>query len=216
MSNWGIRKHVNWRSILLNDILYKSNFFNTIEQLSKHNIGIVGSKSYIMSNNEYTNAIKINELLSLLNINTEKLQDKKFIGGNIFAAKTELFKPLLHNDKLKNILSKEIGHMKDDVSGTYVHSMERIFGYMAEYHSQKIYGAPNYTEIIYNPKIKKHRLHLIRLYNNDCYVQENPNIYGSIIEENINTISIKWLNNINLKPQKYLKNNKYLINNYYA
>ena len=117
----------------------------------------------------------------------------------------------MYNDKVKQLLSQEIGLIKDDDGGTYVHSMERIFGYMTEYHNQTIYGGPHNTQLILSPKLKKHRLHLVKLYNNSCYIQENPNIYGDIIHESAKDITISWLNTKS-DPQIYNKHPKYLIN----
>lgn len=211
-NNWGINKQVNWRSLLVNDIIYKDNFNFAVKKLERKDIGLVGSQSFIMRDNEYTNHDKIVELCSLFNIDYLKLRLKSFIGGNVFAAKTKNFMPLLYNDRVKQLLSEEIGLIKDDDGGTYVHSMERIFGYMTEYHNQTIYGGPSKTQIILNSKLKKHRLHLVKIYNNSCYVQENPNIYGNIIQENDNKIVINWLNIQDYPPQTYKKHPKYLVN----
>lgn len=200
---WGFKKHVDWKAILINDILYGDNFDYTVRQLSRKNIGIVGSKSFIMRDNEYTNQDKILELCNLLDVDYTKLRIKSFIGGNIFAAKTSIFKPLLYNTKYKDLLSKEIGVIKDDLKSTYVHSSERIFGYMAEYHNQNILGAPRHCKIILNPKIKTHRLHLVELYNKYCYIQENPNIFGRIVDTSQKDMSILWQHIEKDKLQKY-------------
>ena len=216
-NNWGMKKQVNWRVLLCNDILYKDNFKWTLDRLSQDHIGIVGSNSMIMRNNEYTNASKIAEITDIVDLDYTKLRIKSFIGGNIFAIKTKLLLPFVNQPKLKRLLSQEIGLMKDDDGGTYVHSMERLFGYMAEYYGKTICGAPCKTQIILNPRIKKHRLHLIKLYNNECYVQENPDIYGSILDDNDRYMRISWLNQDISTIRLYKKlNNKYLINYDYA
>lgn len=211
-NNWGINKHVNWRVLLTNDLLYKDNFNHTLKGLSRKDIAIAGSQSFIMRDNEYTNHDRITELCSLLNIDYSRLRIKSFIGGNVFAGKTEFFDIFLDNKKLKSLLAKEIGLIKDDSAGTYVHSMERLFGYTAEYHNKNILGVPKPYKIILNHKIKTHRLHLIKLYNNDCYVQENPNVYGKILEDNKQQMKIQWLN-VDIEPQTYQHHSKYLINN---
>ena len=208
---WGNNKQVNWRVLLTNDLIYRDNFSHCISSLQRKDIGIVGSKSFIMRDNEHTNHQHILKLCSLLDINYEKLRIKSFIGGNVFAAKTQLFRRFLHNNKLKDLLSKEIGLIKDEHGGTYVHSMERIFGYTVEYNNKNILGVPKPSWIILNPNIKRHRLHLIKLYNNSCYIQENPNVYGDIIHESTNNITISWLNTKS-DPQTYNKSSKYLIN----
>jgi lipopolysaccharide biosynthesis protein len=216
-SPWGALKQVNWRVILLNDILYKNNFSTTIKNLQTSSVGIVASKPFIMKNHEYTNSQNILELCSMLNIDYTKLNTKSFIGGNIFAAKTTLFKPLLYNNAVYHKLSQEVGAIKDDDGGKYVHSMERIFGYMAEYHNKKIIGAPYHSNIILSPNLKKHRLHLIKLYNKDCYIQENPNVYGSIISLDNSHMTIQWKNTDQYQIQSYKKHIKYFVNvKYYA
>lgn len=202
-NTWGFKKHVDWKAILINDILYENNFDYTVRKLSCKNIGIVGSKSFIMRNNEYTNQDKILELCSILDIDYTKLRLKSFVGGNIFAAKTSIFKPLLYNTRYKDLLSKEIGAIKDDFKSTYVHSSERIFGYMAEYHHQNILGSPRYCKIILNSKIKTHRLHLIELYNKCCYIQENPNIFGRIVNSDTKYVTIIWDHVTKNRVQKY-------------
>ena len=216
-NNWGMNRQVNWRVLLCNDILYKDNFHWTLDRLSQDHIGIVGSHSMIMRNNEYTNVSKIAEIVDIIGIDYNKLRIKSFIGGNIFAIKTKLLWPFINQPDLKNLLSKEIGLMKDDNGGTYVHSMERLFGYMAEYNNQTICGAPCKTQIILNPTLKGHRLHLINLYNNECYVQENPNVYGCILDDNDDYMRINWQNQNQTTIRLYKKiNNKYLINYDYA
>ena len=216
-NNWGINKQVNWRVLLCNDILYKDNFHWTLNRLSQDHIGIVGSHSMIMRDNEYTNISKITEIVNLIGLDYSRLRIKSFIGGNIFAIKTKLLLPFINQPKLKRLLSQEIGLMKDDYEGTYVHSMERLFGYMAEYNNKTICGAPHKTKIILNPRLKEHRLHLVKLYNNECYVQENPNVYGKILSDNDNFMRISWQNQEEKTIRMYNKlNNKYLINYDYA
>ena len=216
-NNWGMNRQVNWRVMLCNDILYKDNFYWTLDRLNQDHIGIVGSNSMIMRDNEYTNVSKIAEIVDIIGIDYSKLRIKSFIGGNIFAIKTKLLLPVINEPRVKELLSKEVGLIKDDNGGTYVHSMERIFGYMAEYHNKTICGAPHKTEIILNPRLKGHRLHLVKLYNNECYVQENPNVYGNIIDDNDTFIKISWLNQEKSTIRLYKKiNNKYLVNYDYA
>jgi len=216
-NNWGMNRQVNWRVMLCNDILYKDNFYWTLDRLNQDHIGIVGSNSMIMRDNEYTNVSKIAEIVDIIGIDYSKLRIKSFIGGNIFAIKTKLLLPFINQPNLKNLLSKEIGLIKDDDGGTYVHSMERLFGYMAEYNNKTICGAPSKTQIILSPQLKQHRLHLIKLYNNECYVQENPNVYGKILEDNNKYMRINWLNQDSNAYRFYKKiNQKYLINYDYA
>ena len=216
-NNWGTNRQVNWRVLLCNDILYKDNFKWTLDRLKQDHIGIVASNSMIMRNNEYTNINKIAEIVDIIGLDYSRLRIKSFIGGNIFAIKTKLLLPFINQPKLKKILSQEIGLIKDDDGGTYVHSMERLFGYMAEYNNKTICGAPCKTQIILNPRLKTHRLHLIKLYNNECYVQENPEVYGSILDDNDTYMRISWKNQDITTIRLYKKlNNKYLINYDYA
>lgn len=213
---WGINKHVNWRTILLHSILYQNNFYLTLKQLKKSSIGMVGTKSFIVDNFEHTNTTKILEICQLLNIKYSMLKYKKFIGGNIFATKSEILQPFINNNKLKSLLSNEFGHVKDTTNGTYCHSIERLFGYMVEHNNKKIIGSCHPTHIILNPNVQQHRLHLIKLYNNDCYIEENPNIYGKIIFDTSKSLEIRWLNHKLNNNTIYIKSSKYLINKNYV
>lgn len=210
-NNWGINNHVNWRVLLSNDILHKDNFHWTLDRLKQDHIGIVGSKAMIMRDNEYTNSQHIIRLSNMLDIDHSKLRIKSFIGGNVFAIKTKLLLPFMNRPDLKNLLSKETGLIKDDNGGTYAHSMERLFGYMAEYNNKTICGVPCKTDIILSPRLKQRRLHLVKLYNNSCYIQENVEIYGNIINEDKFSITIQWLNKKS-HPQTYKQYSKYLLN----
>ena len=88
---------------------------------------------------------------------------------------------------------------------------------MAEYNNKTICGAPCKTQIIINPRLKTRRLHLIKLYNNECYIQENPDIYGCILDDNDNHMEISWKNQNQSIIKLYKKlSNKYLINYDYA
>lgn len=203
-NNWGFLKQVNWRAILLNDLLVPENFFHILQRFNHHSFGMAGPKSFIMRDNEYTNVKKIEELVNVLNIDYNKLRIKSFIGGNMFAAKTELFDKLLkHKSDLENKLSQEVGYIIDDDGGTYVHSMERIMGYLVEYHNKSILGCPKTCKLILTNKTKSHRLHLVDLYNNDCYVQENPNVYGTTRKIDELNRQITWKNHKEHTTQIY-------------
>lgn len=214
-SCWGYKQHVNWRSVLLNDLLCATTFTCGIRQLLRRSATMLGPKALLYHNNEYTNKEKIKEVCNKLNLQFSA-QQKVFIGGNMFMAKKNIFNIILkHKEYLYPLLQQEKGKIDDSFQGTYCHSMERIFGYIAQQNGGITYPFNSKT-IILSPKSKSHRLHLIYLYNNYCYLEENPNIYGYIESASPTATIIKWLHKDQPITQTYTYCNHKLINNAYT
>lgn len=213
LSNWGFKNHVNWRTVLLHDLLYLPNFSSNLIQLSNNKIDMSGPKSLLLYNKEHTNTAKIIELSKLLNIDFH-IKDKFFVGGNMFMARTEIFKPIMDNfDQVLSLIKDYSGKINDDSpGGTFCHALERVFGYIGSRH-KKIGHPFNHTTIITTPKSLNHKVHMIELYNHSCYIQENLNIYGKILFKEKNNISIEWHNQDQPIVHNYYKyNNNKLIN----
>lgn len=214
-SFWGYKQHVNWRSVLLNDLLNPSMFFCGVRQLLNRTEVMLGPRGLLYRNNEYTNSEKIKQICNELKMSFSSKQ-KLFIGGNMFMAKKHVFDVILkHKDYLYPLLQQEKGKIDDSFQGTYCHSLERIFGYLA----QRLGGITyvfNDKTIILSPKSKLHRLHLIKLYNNYCYLEENPNIYGYIEASDHEQTVIKWFNQDQPNIQTYTNCNNKLINYAYT
>lgn len=212
----GTKKHINWRSVLLHDLLSTNTFYSNVNRIQKNNVNMIGNQSLIM-NYEHTNADKIKDLCNILGLNYFNFKNKQFIGGNMFLSKVDIFEPFLsHLNKLKNLLSNEKGKVSDIKEGKYCHSLERLFGYVAGI-QKKIGFSYHDAKIILNPNIKNHRLHLVTLYNNDCYILENINIYGTIQNQTDSSIQILWKHTKPAILVDYtLVNHKVLINNAYS
>ena len=60
-SLYGAYNQINWRKILLYDLLGSKNlFYNNLKKISQNSkIGIIGSKNLLLNNNENTHSIKI-------------------------------------------------------------------------------------------------------------------------------------------------------------
>lgn len=215
-NSWGHRNQVHWLEVLMNDLLVKKYFLHNIQQMNSSDAQMLGCKSLILTDKEHTNTKHIQELKHILKL--PKIIDKSFVGGNIFMARTQMFDIFLeHFDELEAKLLSEQGYISDLLEGKYCHSLERIFGYVASLNSKITYSFYP-KKIIVNPKVPAHRLHLVELYNNYCYVAENLNIYGRILNNiPLDNITISWLNQNSpiIQQYKYLTYKK-LINYAYT
>lgn len=197
-SAWGSHNHVNWRHVLINDLLSDVDLIErNIKILQKDNVGMITNKFLCLNNREHTNAHHIKTICNLLNINYQKVKNSYFPAGNIFMSKTSIFKKYFTkniNDIIIYLLQNEIGKITDANRGTYSHALERIFGYIIKYDNKKIASpAHKSIKILNQIKDKKHYFHLIAINNKTCYVQEDINIYGNIIDINEDSIIIEWL-----------------------
>lgn len=206
-STWGSHNHVNWRNILINDLLSDADLIErNIKILQKDNVGMITNKFLCLNNREHTNAHHIKTICNLLNINYQKVKNSYFPAGNMFMSKTSIFKKYFTNninDIIIYLLQNEIGKITDIRGGTYSHALERIFGYIIKYDNKKIaFPAQKSIKILNQIKDKKHYFHLIVINNKICYVQEDINIYGNIVDTNQDSIIIEWLHlNHNVKVE---------------
>lgn len=215
-SFWGYKFHINWRQFILNDLIgsYKI-FISNIKQLSlKSKYGILCNKQLLMSNREVTNSKHIQHLCDILKIDYNIVKDSKFVAGNMFIAKTDLFKKVFTPDKINiinKLLMKEKGKINDGLSGTYSHGMERLFGYIVSLYNYKFcYPKHQIIKILNEKAPNKKYFKLIKMYNNYCYLNEDPNVYGYYYTQN-NNIYIFWHHQDKTIKQKYKKINNSTI-----
>ena len=218
-SNWGFKNHVNWRTVLLHSILGSVDIFEeTRNKLNQNNIGMVCNKNLIFQNRENNNKKKIIYLNNLLALNTTS-PNKSFCGGNIFASKTNLFKKYFNNNVLQIIdplLNKEICKVTDDKpGGSFCHALERIFGYIIDNEKQEIYRQELAYIKIANSIANNGYFRLIVNYDGSCYIQEDLNVYGYIIQQQDNNLLIRWTHMDTITEQRYSKieHNTYIKNN---
>lgn len=209
-STWGSHNHVNWRHILINDLLSDDKLIErNVKILQKDSVGMITNKFLCLNNREHTNVHHIKTLCNLLNINYQKIKNSYFPAGNMFMSKTSIFKKYFSknvNDIIVHLLQNEVGKIADTYRGTYSHALERIFGYIIKYDNKKIaYPAHKSIKILNKIKDKKHYFHLVVIDNKTCYVQEDINIYGNIIDTTPDSIIIEWLHVNNIVKVEYKK-----------
>jgi lipopolysaccharide biosynthesis protein len=208
----GQYNQIKWRHILLHDFFSNTNIFesNYKQILTNPDCGMIGNKYLLSTDSENYHSHKIKELCNILKINYDNITNYSFFGGNMFMSKTHLFKKhfLPYQDILQYLLSKELNKVIEKHTGTYSHSLERLFGYIVSLNNLNFYCIKHPTIIIPNNKAPNGKFNLIKLYNNDCYLQEDLNVYGQIIDFNENELSIEW-HHMKPKPiQKYTLINK--------
>lgn len=177
------RYEIPWFSYLIDSLIGSVEIFNNnIKELETNKkCGMIGDDMVLLQDFEHTNAEKINTILKELNIEDEKITKKAFIGGNMFASKTDIFQKYFTDDfhqktyqKFENAYNVE--KVGDSEGGTYPHALERIFGYIMEYNDLQIQGPKN--QKIYT--IKEPFLELVRLYDDHVYLKNFPVLWGKI------------------------------------
>lgn len=197
-SSWGFKHHINWRQMILNDLISSMSLFksNIKILISKEYNAVLCNKSMLMSNREFKNSDKINHICKLLNIDYNKVKQSEFVAGSMFMAKTKIYQDYIHGSKLSSIqelLKKETGKVSDLRSGTYSHSMERVLGYIVKQQDLK-FCHPKYKpiKVLNTMAPNKKYFNMIHMYNNYCYMLEDPNLYGYIKSINSENITIIW------------------------
>jgi lipopolysaccharide biosynthesis protein len=196
-SSWGFKHHINWRQMILNDLIGSEKIFlsNTKKMLDIQNSGILCNQTLLMNNREFSNRLKIIELCNRFNIDYTKVKESYFVAGNMFMAKTQIFDHHIKKnvDSVLALLYNEKGKLDDRLGGTYAHSMERIFGYINKYQNLSfIYPDHEIIKILNIDAPNKKYFSMIKMYNNYCYLLEDPNVYGYITNIKTETCTIKW------------------------
>jgi lipopolysaccharide biosynthesis protein len=210
-SFYGTRNQVNWRAVLVHDLIGNNDIVKSnILSFEDDTVGMVCNQQLLYSNLEGSNSDNIKEICSLLNIDYNIVKNGSFIGGSMFMSRTDLFQESFskyQKDKILNLLKHEIQKIDDTNRGTYTHAMERLFGYIIEYNKLTFnYPKHNFT-IINNSRAVDGKLHLIELYNQDCYLLEDINAYGKVLNNTINNQTIEWYHINKPIKQIYVKNN---------
>ena len=195
-SKWGGSFHVDWGTALIDTYIGSLfNFDNNLKILKNKHIGMISHSFLKLKDKEGNNSHKINYLCSLLNIDYDKTKKGLFSAGSMFMSKTKIFQKYFNDkiDTLDILLSNEMGKVHDGNSntGTFYHSLERIFGYLIQNEDLKIHDNICKTIPIFNEQYKK--LHLVIMYNNFCYLKEDLNIYGNLVDNQQNNLKIEWL-----------------------
>ncbi len=220
----GRNKHIGWRSVLVHSLIGSQNLLNNNlnKLLNNNNIGIISNKEFIFKNLERKNGEYIKKMCCILNISYDDVRDSEFIAGTMFMSRTDLFQNLFTKDIINfilKLLSAETGKVNDGYHGTYSHAMERIFTYIIKSSNLSI----DYPELehifVINDALGRDGLGKLIILNNDhCYIENDINIFGKILQKTDDYIEILWKHSERPVQQKYLYlNNDTLINtkNYY-
>jgi hypothetical protein len=203
--------YMNWRVVLLESLIGNENkFLRNIEFFENEKIGCVSNKSLTMHNHEHKNKKQIQNLCQLLNIDYEKYNNGQFSAGTMFFGKVSLFQQYFNTNTLpilSDLLKNEIGHVTDCLEGRYCHGLERIFGYLVSANSLEFRFSIEEKFKILNNLAPNKKLHIIRLYNNHCYAEEDIHVYGHILKETESLITIKWWHLKNPVTKDYKKIN---------
>lgn len=193
-SSWGSKRHVNWGDILIDCLCNSFSLKHNTNLLSRKHIGVISHPFLTLSYREINNTHKIKHLCNILDIDYSRVQNTKFPAGSMFMSKTKLFQRYFnkHHKYIQTLLSNETGKVDDRnyQNGTYCHSLERIFGYIATNDKLAIHPSIMKNLSIYNKQYKKLHLHIAE--NNTCYLVEDLNMCGKIIEESENYYNIQW------------------------
>ena len=216
-SRWGFHRLCNWRQMLVEDLIgTEDTFLKNISLLHNHSyINAIGSKSFIFHKHEHIHTPIIDTILQMYNINKFNIVNS-FVAGTMFIGRTRYLSAMLDNPKALHHIMIQLNeeHMKvKEITPTYSHAMERIFGYMANYNGTLHYSMKYPKYKLYTPKLcsllsKKlkftkypinniYKYHLSILKNQECYLVEYPNIYGKLLEEHTNQLTIGWMHKDN-------------------
>lgn len=210
-SLWGFKKHINWRQFILNDLIVSKPVFksNLKSLISNDDFAVICNKHLLLDNREFKNSKHIQILCDILKLDYVNVKNSKFIAGNMFMAKSKIYKRYFNSltiPIIDNLLSKEKGKIEDNYHGTFSHAMERVFGYIIK--KEKLdfcYPKHKTIKILNKEAPNKKYFTLIKMYNSYCYLVEDPNVYGYYNEyEN----SIIWYHLDQETKQKYKAINK--------
>lgn len=216
-SRWGTNMHCDWRHILLDSFIGDRDILLRNIKILSSNTGYLSCKPLTYTNKENTNSEKIKQLLDIIGYPNISNKKRRFSGGNMFGGNTKLFQKILlpHLDKICHLISSETGSVKDIMSGTYCHSLERIFGYIGNLHGYRFsYAAPSTFKIV-TPSADRNLLNFRIINNRYIYCTDQANIYGNIISMDKRFFRVKWLHVLDTEDQYYVPTGKRFINTNY-
>ena len=136
------------RDLLINNInlISKEKIVNIFGRSIENDVGMIANREFTVWNHEHTNSNKIEEICGIIGLDYNKVKGVRYVSGTMFHSITGLFLKYFNNKNLKiisKLLDNEIGDVKDIESGTYTHSLERIFGYIISAEGMRIVDNSN-------------------------------------------------------------------------
>ena len=192
-SKWGVRKNLDWGEVLIDSLIgNRTTLWKNYEMIKDDRVGMIAHKFLTLKNRECNNSNKIQELCNIINIDYENVKNGEFAAGSMFISKTKIFQKyfLYTHKEINSLLFTEQGKVEDNIESTYSHSLERIFGYIIKNENLNIIHNVAENIQLYN---KQHRLlHLHITHKDNCYILQDLNVHGKIIERNKDSIYIQW------------------------
>lgn len=195
-SLWGFKRHINWRELLLYNLLGSPGIFHdNMIKMNDTNNGVLCSGQLLFNNRELKNVPQIQKVCNILNMDYNIVKNGTFMAGNMFWGNTNLFQKSLvpHLSNINSLLVAETGKINDDFHGTYCHAMERIFGYIVSFNNKQFVHSTVPTLKVLNSEAPNGtHFNMVITHKNFCYLLEDPNVYGKIHTRNNEIISIRW------------------------
>ena len=184
-SLWGVNNKCNWRAMLLDSLIGNRDILiDNIKHMDKYSLGSIGCRPLIYKDVGSVHSHKVNDICQIIGL-MDNPANKFFVGGNMFMGRTKTYQNYLNENTvelLNNLLELECGKIAENKNGTYSHALERVLGYIGN--TQNLKSCPSHTfriKVLDNQLVDKIQyLHIRKMYNNDVYCTEQPNLYGRI------------------------------------
>lgn len=208
--NLSNRYSLPWLEYLLNDLIGdEETFINNVGEFYRNtDCGMIANSFLEINIDEYYQANKhtINKFCDAMGIDIDFLDSKSFVGGSMFMSRTDIFKRHI-TTKIADSINALLHSDTPDNNQNLLKNIEMIFGYLPHYYKLKIF--PSQLKRVYSTDIKD--IDIIRCPNNIIYIKQIPFIWGKIVEEDYNYLSIKWSSIfISFSLQKFFLDNEKL------
>jgi len=198
-SLWGVDNKCNWRAMLLDSLIKnRDTLIDNVKYMDKYSLGSIGCRPLIYKDVGSVHSHKVNDICQIIGL-VDNPKNNLFVGGNMFMGRTKTYQNYVNENTielLNNLLELECGKIKENKNGTYSHALERVLGYIGN--TQNLKSCPLNTfriKILDNQLTNKIQyFHIRKMYNNEIYCVEQPNLYGRVNgdSKDLETIQIFW------------------------
>jgi hypothetical protein len=202
---------IEWRKILLHSLIGNNgnNFYTNLKRIQTNKkIGLISHRSLLFSNQEGPNSSKIDEILQYYQIPKNTIKNRVFSAGTMFMGNSSLYSNILNKesiDYLQSLLKTETGYVTDAAGAKYSHSLERVFGYICEYHNLITDYAKYPTVRIINTKSSTNKLHLSITSSGYVFLEEDITVNGRLLHKFDDSFTIIWYHLAKTTTRKYIK-----------
>lgn len=198
-SLWGVNNKCNWRAMLLDSLIgNRDTLIDNVKYMNKYSLGSIGCRPLIYKDVGSVHSYKVNDICQIIGL-VDHPKNNLFVGGNMFMGRTKTYQNYLNENTielLNNLLELECGKIKENKNGTYSHALERVLGYIGN--TQSLKSCPFHSfriKVLDNQLVNKTKyLHIRKMYNNEIYCIEQPNLYGRVNDDSKDSeiIQIFW------------------------